>query len=112
MGALAPRIGRVDRLEQREFSEAMAEAESLIARAEAAMQRARSRCHGEHYEHVEVISKRIYELRVRTEWLRLVVLGEIEPASVPFGVRLTVDRRSAIDRRVQSMRQQLLSRPS
>lgn len=102
----------MDKVEQQEFAEAMAQAESLIARAEAAVQRARARCHGEHYEHVDIISKRLYELRVRTEWLRLVVLGELEPESVPFGVRQTADRRAAIDRRVQSMRRQLLSRPS
>ena len=101
----------MDAAELAEFAEAIAEAEKLIARTAVVIQRAKSRSHGEIYEHVEVISKRVFELRVRSEWLRLVVLGVIEPsAAVDPKVRQGVDRRNAIDRRVAGMRKQLLTR--
>ena len=100
----------MDAREQAEFAEAIAEAEKLIARTAVVIQRAKSRSHGEIYEHVDVISKRVFELRVRCEWLRLVVLGVIEPStSADPKARQGVDRRNAIDRRVASMRKQLLS---
>jgi len=100
----------MDAREQAEFAEAIAEAEKLIARTAVLIQRAKSRSHGEIYEHVDVISKRLFELRVRSEWLRLVVLGTIEPsAGTDPKARQGVDRRNAIDRRVANMRKQLLS---
>jgi len=100
----------MDAREKAEFAEAIAEAEKLIARTAAVIQRAKSRSHGEIYEHVDVISKRISELRVRCEWLRLVVLGAIEPATpADPKARQGVDRRLAIDRRVEGMRKQLHS---
>jgi hypothetical protein len=99
----------MDAGEQAQFVEAIAEAEKLIVRTEAFIQRAKSRCHGEIYEHVDVISKRAFELRVRCEWLRLVVLGVIDPSpSAGAKQRQVVDRRHTIDRRVASMRKQLL----
>jgi hypothetical protein len=94
--------------EQQEFVEAMAEAEKFIQRTQAALQRAKSMCHGDIYEHLDVISKRAYEMRVRSEWLRLVVLGAIKPAPAKPHVRQSVDRRSAIDRRVEGMRKEVL----
>ena len=100
----------MDAREQAEFVEAIAEAEKLIARTEAVIQRAKSRCHGEIYEHVDVISKRVFELRVQAEWLRLVALGAIEPSSADPKERQGVDRRTAIDRRVAGIRKQLLAR--
>jgi len=101
----------MDAREQAEFAEAIAEAEKLIARTAAVIQRAKSRSHGEIYEHVDVISKRLFELRVRSEWLRLVALGAIEPStSADPKARQGVDRRTAIDRRVANMRKQLVSR--
>ena len=100
----------MDAAELAEFAEAIAEAEKLIARTAVVIQRAKSRSHGEIYEHVDVISKRLFELRVRSEWLRLVALGAIEPASPDPKERQGVDRRNAIDRRVTGMRKQLLSR--
>jgi predicted component of type VI protein secretion system len=96
-------------VEQRDFVEAMAEAEKCIQRTQAALQRAKSKCHADVYEHLDVISKRAYELRVRSEWLRLAVLGVIEPTAVDPHVRQNVDRRSAIDRRVEGMRRQVLA---
>jgi hypothetical protein len=100
----------MDAREQAEFAEAIADAEKLIARAAAVIQRAKSRSHGEIYEHVDVISKRLFELRVRSEWLRLVALGAIEPSTAADPkARQGVDRRTAIDRRVANMRKQLVS---
>jgi hypothetical protein len=100
----------MDAREKADFAEAIAEAEKLIARTAAVIQRAKSRSHGEIYEHVDVISKRVSELRVQCEWLRLVVLGAIEPpAPADPKVRQGVDRRLAIDRRVEGMRRQLHS---
>ena len=94
-----------------DFVEALAEAERLIAKAAAAVQRAKSRSHEGIYEHVDVISKRLSELRVHAEWLRLVALGDIDPAASPdLQARQLADRRVAIDRRVVGMRKQLLSR--
>ena len=101
----------MDAREQAEFAEAIAEAEKLIARTALVIQRAKSKSHGEIYEHVDVISKRLFELRVRSEWLRLVVLGAIEPSTAADPkARQGVDRRTAIDRRVANMRKQLVSR--
>ena len=98
----------MDARELADFTEALAEAETLIARTAAIVQRAKARCHEEIFEHVDVISKRLSELRTRSEWLRLVALGVIEPAALPDGKeRQGVDRRVAIDRRVAGMRQQL-----
>ena len=100
----------MDAHEQAEFAEAIAEAERLIARTAAIIQRAKSKCHGEIYEHVDVIAIRVCELRVRCEWLRHVVLGSIEPpAPVDPKERQGVDRRLSLDRRVEGMRRQLLS---
>lgn len=100
----------MDTRELADFVEAIAEAEKLIARTAAIVQRAKSRSHGEIYEHVDVISKRLSELRVRSEWLRLVVLGIIEFSASPDPKeRQGVDRRVAIDRRVAGMRKQLLA---
>jgi len=101
----------MDAREMADFVEALAEAERLIASTSAAVQRAKSRCHEDIFEHVDVIAKRLSELRVRSEWLRLVVLGDIEPAASPeLRERELADRRVSIDRRVVGMRKQLLAR--
>lgn len=98
----------MDARELADFAEALAEAETLIARTAAVVQRAKARCHEEIFDHVDVISKRLSELRTRAEWLRLVALGVIEPPALPEAKeRQGVDRRVAIDRRVTGMRQQL-----
>lgn len=98
----------MDARELADFVEALAAAEKLIASSAALVQRAKSKCHDEVFEHVDVISKRLSELRVRSEWLRLVALGVIEPPSRPDRAeRQGVDRRVSIDRRIASMRQQL-----
>ncbi len=94
-----------------DFVEALAEAERMIAKTSAAVQRAKSRCHEDIFEHVDVISKRLSELRVHAEWLRMVALGEIDPAPTPeMKARQQADRRVALDRRIVGMRKQLLAR--
>ena len=104
----------VVKMEARELSDfvgALAEAERLIATTAAVVQRAKSRSHGDMFEHVDVISKRLSELRVHAEWLRLVAIGDIEPnASPELRERQLADRRVALDRRVVGMRRQLLAR--
>jgi len=103
----------MDARELADFAEALAEAEALITRTAAVVQRARARCHEDIFEHVDVISKRLSELRVRAEWLRLVALGVIEPPALPDGKeRQGVDRRVAIDRRIAGMRQQVRAHAS
>jgi hypothetical protein len=101
-------------MESRELSDfvtALTEAERLIATTSAVVQRAKAKCHEDIFEHVDVISKRLSELRVHAEWLRLVALGDIDPAASPeLKLRQQADRRVAIDRRVTGMRKQLLAR--
>jgi hypothetical protein len=100
----------MDARELADFVEALAEAEKLIGSTAAVVQRAKAKCHEEIFEHVDVISKRLSELRVRAEWLRLVALGVIEPSTAPeLKAREGADRRVAVDRRVAGMRQQLLT---
>lgn len=93
-----------------DFVDSLAEAERLIARTSAAVQRAKSKCHEDMFEHMDVVAKRLSELRVHAEWLRLVALGEIDSAASPeMKAREQVDRRVALDRRVAGMRKQLLA---
>jgi hypothetical protein len=100
----------MDVRELADFVEALAEAERLLGNTAAVVQRAKARCHEEIFEHVDVISKRLSELRVRSEWLRLVALGVIEPSTAPeLKERQAADRRVAIDRRVTGMRKQLMA---
>lgn len=94
-----------------DFVTALSEAERLIGTTSAVVQRAKAKSHEDMFEHVDVIAKRLSELRVHAEWLRLVALGEIDPAPTPeMKLREQVDRRVAIDRRVTGMRKQLLAR--
>lgn len=100
----------MDAGELAEFGPAIVEAEQLLARTAAAIERAKSKSHGEIYEHVDIVSKRLSELRVRCEWLQLVAAGVIEPSAVAdLKARQGVDRRTAIDRRIAGMRKQLNS---
>jgi len=95
--------------ERREFVEAMIEATELIRRTQAALQRAKSKCNGQLYEHLDVASKRVYEVKVISDWLRLAALGGIQPSVVDPEARDSVDRRAAIDRRVEGMRREVLA---
>lgn len=93
-----------------QFAEQIVEAEKLLERIPALLQRAKMKCHGEVYEHLDVIAKRAYELKVRAEWLRLAVLGQIDPsACAEHTARGLPDRRHSVDRRIAGMRRQILA---
>jgi hypothetical protein len=98
-------------LERAQFIGAMAETEKMMKLAQAALQRARSHCHGEVFVQVDVMSKRAHEVKVISEWLRHAVLGRVEFPASPDGMqnRQGEDRRSGIDRRIARMQSQMLS---
>lgn len=98
----------MDARELSDFIEALSEAERHLASTAALVQRAKARCHDDIFDHVDVISKRLSELRVRAQWLRHVAQGDIDTTSPPGSKeRHDPDRRVAIDRRVAGMRHQL-----
>jgi hypothetical protein len=108
-GARKGEGGEVNAMERVEFLEAMREAVGLIKQTQVALQRARSRCHGELYEQVNSLTKQFYESRTKSEWLRYAALAKVEPVlRADPESREGPDRRIAIDRRIQAMRQQLL----
>jgi len=96
--------------ERTEFLLAMVEASNTIASVQAALQRAQRQCHGEIYDHVELMSRRLYELRIKSDWLRYAALEKVElPLQYADGEgRQGVDRRLSLDRRIISLRKQLL----
>ena len=97
-------------LERAQFIDAMAETEKVMKLAQATIQRARSLCHGEVFVQVDLMSKRAYELKVKSEWLRHVALGRIELPAPPAGTQdRQDDRRSGIDRRIARMQSQILA---
>ena len=96
-------------LERAEFLDAMGETARLIRLAQEALSRVRSQSHGELYEQVDSMGRQVYELRVKSEWLRQAALRGNELAvrqADPEG-RQGPDRRIGIDRRIHAMRQQL-----
>lgn len=100
----------MDAMERAQFLAAMAEAAKLIRLAHTGLQRARSQCHAEVYEHIDLMCTRAYELQVKAEWIQHVALGDaqitldrIDPES-----RQGPDRRRSVDRRIATMRKQLL----
>ena len=95
--------------ERAEFLLAMVEASNMIARVQAALQRAQGQCHGEIYDHVELMARRFYELRVKSDWLRYAALEKIElPMPGPdWEGRQSVDRRLGLDRRIIGLQKQL-----
>jgi vacuolar-type H+-ATPase subunit D/Vma8 len=96
--------------EQAQFVEAMAETEKVMERVQASLQHARSQSHGEVFVQVDLMSKRAHELKVKSEWLRHVVLGMIELPPAPDGTQpRQEDRRSGIDRRIAKMQSELIS---
>ncbi len=95
--------------EQAEFLAAMAEASNLIRGTQAAVQRARSLCHGEVYDQVDLMSKRLYELKVKSAWVRFATLGGADLPQPDAGIREGGDRRLGIDRRVGGMQKQMLA---
>ena len=100
----------MDAAERKHFLAAMTEAAKLIRLAHTALQRARSQCHGEIYEHIDLMCTRTYELQVKADWIQVVAQGDgkvtldaIDPDS-----RQGPDRRRSVDRRIASMRKKLL----
>jgi len=96
--------------ERAEFRDALAETAKLLRLAQETVQRARAQCHGEIYEQVDVMSKRVYELWVKAEWLRDGVARGGTPANASGDANARIiDRRRDIDRRVVGMRNELLA---
>jgi hypothetical protein len=93
-------------LEKAKFLDAVAEAAKLLELSQSALQRARAQCDGDLYERLDVLSKRAYEIKVKSEWLRHSVLGKID---LPIQQRHAADRRVGIDRRIVGMLKQMLS---
>ena len=87
--------------------DALAEAAKLLELAQAQLQRARAQCSGEFYGRADLVAKRAFELKVKTDWLRYTVLGKIstQPADDRFGS----DRRLAVDRRIVGMQKRLVA---
>jgi len=100
----------MDPFEHAQFLAAIAEATKHIRLAQAELRRARGVCHGELYEHIDLIFTRAYELQVRVDWMRQVALGKLPAKADPDSEHREQgpDRRRAVDRRVAGMRKQLL----
>ncbi len=100
--------------ERAEFLDAMRKSVRLIKLTQALLQRARSQAHGELYEQVNQLTRQVYELRAKSEWLRYAVLGRgriaIHPSSRD-GWQGS-DRRVAMDPRIEAMRQQVIAAPA
>ena len=99
----------MDVRERAEFLDAMRKTVRLIRLTQATLQRARSQCHGEVYEQVNSMTRQVYELRSKSEWLRYAALarGELSPRAPDLEGRQGADRRVGIDRRVRAIRQRL-----
>jgi hypothetical protein len=95
--------------EQADFLTAMAKVADLIKSTQAALQRARTLCHGEIYDEVDLMSKRLYELKVKSEWVRYATQGKVELPKVDAEGRQSSDRRLGLDRRVAGMQKQMLA---
>ena len=94
-------------IEKAKFVDALDVAAKLLELAQAQLQRARSQCTGELYDRVDLVSKRAFELKVKSDWLRYSVLGKIHVDAA--NDRVGSDRRVGIDRRLVGMQKLLLS---
>jgi len=95
-------------VERAQFLASISEAAILIRKAQNELQRARSACHGELFEHMDLVFTRAYELQVRAEWMRQIALGNVSVSAGGAGEnRQAPDRRRKVDRRVTGMRKQL-----
>jgi hypothetical protein len=95
--------------EQADFLAAIAKVAELIKSTQAALQRARSLCHGEIFDEVDLMSKRLYELKVKAEWVRFATEGKVALPKVDAEGRQSSDRRLGLDRRVAGMQKQMLA---
>ena len=94
-------------VEKARFTDALSQAAKMLELAQSQLQRARSQSAGELYDRVDLISKRVFELKVKTDWLRYSVLGKVEDTTA--NGRVSSDRRVGIDRRLVGMQKKLLS---
>jgi hypothetical protein len=102
----------MDAHERTRFLEAMAEAAKLIRQTQMTLQRARAQCHGDVYDHVDLMCTRAYELLVKTEWIQYVALGNVKITleAIDPEIRHGPDRRRSVDRRIAGMRKQMLEK--
>ena len=100
----------MDSVERTYFLAAIAEAAKLLRLSQIALRRARSQCEGEVHEHIDLMCTRAYELQVRAEWIQHVALGNVKITleAIDPDSRQGPDRRRSVDRRISSMRQQLM----
>ena len=100
----------MEQSERTDFLAAMAEAAKLLRATQNALQRARGQCHGEVYDHIDLMCTRAYELAVRAEWLRQVAddNGKLTIETLQPESRQVPDRRKGVDRRIAGMQKQLL----
>jgi hypothetical protein len=97
----------MDEIEKARCIDSLSHAAKLLELAHAHLQRARAQCEGERHERVDLISKRAFELKVKTDWLRYSVLGKIHVDAA--NDRVGSDRRVGVDRRIVGMQKLLLS---
>jgi len=97
----------MDDIEKTRCIDSLAHAARLLELAQAHLHRARSQCTGEVYNRVDLISKRAFELKVKSDWLRYSILGKIHVDAA--NDRVGSDRRVGIDRRIVGMQKLLVS---
>jgi hypothetical protein len=97
----------MDEIEKARCVDALDAAAKLIDFAQAQLQRARSQCEGELYGRVDLIAKRAFELKVKSDWLRYSVLGKIHANGA--NDRVGSDRRVNVDRRIVGMQKLLVA---
>ena len=97
----------MEEIEKARCVDALAQASKMLELAQAQLQRARAQCKGEAHDRVDVIAKRAFELKVKTEWLRYELAGKIEPSEE--NRRRGSDRRTSVDRRLVSMQKLMLA---
>ncbi len=97
----------MDIVEKTQFLDALAEATKMLELAQSRLQRARALSEGELYARADLISKRVFELKVKSDWLRYSVLGKIHVDAA--NDRVGSDRRASVDRRIVGMQKLLLS---
>jgi hypothetical protein len=86
------------------YADALAEAAKLLELVQAQLQRARARAPEDFSERTDLLAKRAFELKVKSDWLRCLSQGKIR-----YSDRQSSDRRFQIDRRLVRMQKVLLS---
>jgi hypothetical protein len=94
----------MEKTEKEQFAAALEEAAKLLELAQTKLQRARSAAPEEFFIRADILTKRVFELKVKADWLRHLSLGKIS-----FSDRQSSDRRYGVDRRLVRMQKVLLS---